>query len=400
VAGVKVATLLPRISREHTVAFVTDWFSDVEGWVVISRISSAGKHILRSWALPVPQLLKVAQADDLALMCSDDGGTWNVYVSCSTHVRDPTEGGKRRGGKSTLTGIHGTWLDLDVKDESFSSGQEIDEFISQLPITPSLVIGSGSGGRHVYWRYAEGSLPLADGERVAEAWWALAQELAGERWLDNVTTGDRIMRLPGTVRWPKEQGEPVGSVEVLFRGRPVQVDRIWQAGRGAWEQLESRRRSTRDTWRRHDEAAGLEIADLARSSGWLQLWALAHVEQIFNENSTWDEILIPTGWTYVCSDHEGRRHWSRPGKHGKKSGDTDYPPSPHVMKLFSKSPDTGLAELADAGVPLTKFRVYAQLAYGGDTAELTRAIVDSALQKERSWRQGSGQRAEGAEGAG
>jgi hypothetical protein len=110
------------------------------------------------------------------------------------------------------------------------------------------------------------------------------------------------------------------------------------------------------------------------------------VEEIFNERSTWDSILIRHRWTYVGSDHEGRRHWARPGQRGK-SAHTDYPPSPHVMKLFSNSPETGLAELADAGVALTKFRVCAQLDYGGDTEALTRAIVEDARRLEQRYGQ-------------
>ncbi len=96
---------------------------------------------------------------------------------------------------------------------------------------------------------------------------------------------------------------------------------------------------------------------------------------------TWDEILLPHGWRPTTDpytgaeqvDGEGRRVWSRPGS-TRRSATTDWPPNPHTMTLFSTAPQTGLLRLLDAGVPLSKLRVHAELAHGGDLSAVVRGL--------------------------
>lgn len=370
--------VLPAVSRADADKFTHVWYGGLVGHVVLTRISSAGRHIVKSVALPAGGMsYLINEAEDFDTLCADDGGTWNVYVSCSLHSVDPTAGGSRRGGKSTVGFVHGVWLDLDVKDESFSSAREIDAFLDRLGVAPTLVVDSGSGGRHAYWRFSDGVLSVEDGERANEAWWAWASEVAGDGvFIDRVSTADRIMRLPGTLRWPKGN-EGVGRVLVVREGLRVSVEQLWAVSSGAWERLRARRAEKRSAMLEAAALSTQRLGELARSVGWDQLLALAHVEDVFNENTSWDAVLVPHGWRMVGTDNEGRRHWARPGQRGK-SAHTDYPLSPHVMKLFSNARETGLSDLLDAEVPLTKFRVHAALAYGGDTAALVEALLAAA----------------------
>lgn len=81
----------------------------------------------------------------------------------------------------------------------------------------------------------------------------------------------------------------------------------------------------------------------------------------YNEQTAWDDILIPAGWSKV---HTGQRdgnpliYWRRPGKdHGISA--TTGGPGDHLY-VFSSS------TLLPAEQPLSKFAVYTYLTHGGD----------------------------------
>jgi hypothetical protein len=357
---VNLGSLLPEVSPEQAHRFLHLWFGGRDGYVVLTRISSAGQHIVQSWGLEVNSLLASPMSrDHLGGLCADTGGNWNVYISCSTHREDPTGGQmKRRGGKQTIDQVHGVWLDLDVKNEAFSRGAEqIDSFIRALEINPTMVVDSGSGGRHVYWRFID-PVDREQGELLC--------------------------------------GEGAGQVNLIY-DQGLRVDKEWllHVANAAWQR---RLEEIRQTKERVERDAGLARAALSSmhsgsDGGWGDLVTLAGVEDVFNESVTWDEILIPGGWRYVGTDYEGRRHWARPGQNAK-SAHTDYPPSPHVMNLFSNAPETGLSTLHAAGVVLSKMIVYAQLRYGGDIKRLIEAFISGefkgaapAVTTPRTWQE-------------
>lgn len=375
---VDLSSLLGEVSTEQAHRFLHLWYEGRDGYVVLTRISSAGQHIVQSFAFEVNTLFQNLPSEEhLAGLTADSGGNWNVYISCSTHRQDPTGGEmKRRGGKQTIEAVHGVWLDLDVKNEAFSRGPEqIDAFIRTLEINPTMVVDSGSGGRHVYWRFTE-PVERDEGELLCDAWWSHCTERAGGIYIDKVTTADRIMRLPGTIRWPKRNGEDAGRVSLLYdKGERVSTDHLLNVASAAWQRRMEEIRMTRERIV-HDQTlarAALGAMRDGSDGSWGDLITLAGIEDIFNETVSWDQILVPAGWHFVGTDYEGRRHWARPGQ-DFKSAHTDYPPSPHVMNLFSNSPETGLSELHMAGVVLSKMVVYAQLHYGGDMTRLVHAF--------------------------
>jgi putative DNA primase/helicase len=86
----------------------------------------------------------------------------------------------------------------------------------------------------------------------------------------------------------------------------------------------------------------------------------------YNQRATWDEILIPLGWTKV-HQHGRTVHWRRPDKRigvsataGRNDGDNLY--------VFSTS--TGF----DAEKPYSKFGAYALLEYAGDFSAAAKAL--------------------------
>jgi hypothetical protein len=56
----------------------------------------------------------------------------------------------------------------------------------------------------------------------------------------------------------------------------------------------------------------------------------------YNEETTWDELLIPDGWQLHHTDQNGEQHWTRPGKalRGGSSATTGYK-GLDKLKVFS-----------------------------------------------------------------
>jgi hypothetical protein len=375
---VSLDELLPDCDAANAQLFCQHMYQGRLGYVVLTQISATGRHIVRSYGLESGTLISSLgeEGNNLSALTANDGGRWNVYVSCAMHSKDPTEGGKKRGGKQTIERVHEVRLDLDLKEESFKTSQDIDEFIARFPVRPTLIVDSGIGAKHCYW-ILEHDVDRDEGERLNRAWWAMAQEMAGpEVFIDHVHTADRIMRLPGTIRWPKLEGERAARVRLIGgHGERVAQEDLWQASEAAFYRAEANRSEVRRRAETDMSDAKMLLEDVQELTGWTRDIAFMSVDDIFNSSTSWDQILIPHGWQVWKQDYEGRRHWVRPGKTQGTSATTDFPSSPHVMTLFSNAADSRLVNLAEAEVPLTKFRVYAELNYGGDVAELARIVV-------------------------
>jgi putative DNA primase/helicase len=116
----------------------------------------------------------------------------------------------------------GTWADVDVKPElptAVHDEKELARVLRALP-RPTVIVNSGSGGLHLYWLLRE---PTDDVERAAtlQRLWighlsrAAGEALGREVRLDAVKDLSRVLRLPGTVRWPKKEGERPTLVELV-----------------------------------------------------------------------------------------------------------------------------------------------------------------------------------------
>lgn len=118
-------------------------------------------------------------------------------------------------------------------------------------------------------------------------------------------------------------------------------------------------------------------SELQLDNPWLRATTLSGIEDKFNETYSWDSLLLPMGWTKLREDDEGRVFWSRPGDGVRKSATTDWPDSPHVMSLFSTAPETGLVDLHDSGVLLTKYRVWVTLFWNGDESAAIQTLINA-----------------------
>jgi hypothetical protein len=90
---------------------------------------------------------------------------------------------------------------------------------------------------------------------------------------------------------------------------------------------------------------------------------------IFNALATWEDVLLPLGWTRVGNNHNGTQYWRRPGKTDGISASTNwkgydlfFPYTTSVDDLVQKK-------------GYTKFTLLATLRYEGDFNKAAVALV-------------------------
>lgn len=366
-----------RISSNDAKQFIQAWFQGSDKICVSGlRSKRTGGRDAVSQSLSAWEFVHTITDESLeSTIFDEDGKTWNLYVSVCP-VKDDVSL-TQRGTKSNVDYVPGVWADLDVKPGGFSSQQEILDWLDTLALEPTIVVSSGSSGVHAYWRL---KWTEKGDENLVDDWWSYLDESAGERSIDRLTDITRILRLPGTVRFPKEDEESpkIGAVRLLkvhtdaeHRYHAEQFRDI-SAEATARKAAERKRTIQKIADRRMhmDEVARTLIDD---TSKWGFLQALAHVEDFVNEKWDWAEILEPHGWKFRRVLPDGSKEWARPGQRDR-SAVVDFEGSP-VMSLLSMSEATGLADLKYAGVPLTKYTVALRLQFNDDEEKMLHYVI-------------------------
>lgn len=359
------------ISPESAIQFVQSWFLPDD------RICVVGRRTVRTGSLDVVSQTMAASEliDSLeegmleSIIFDSDGSSYNLYVSVCPVQEDL--GLFRRGTKDNVAYVPGVWADLDIKEGGFTSEEEILSWLASLPLRPSIICGSGSGGIHAYWRLNWDQ--QGDGELV-EQWWSFLHEMAGDRSIDKLVDTTRILRIPGSVYFPKPDAEDqsLKMVKLIsLSGYVYDKKQLQDVSHDAYE----RRKASRAKLRYDDAQRKMDVDSLARSlmsngvtGRWALMRAIAAIEDFINKDMDWTDILIPHGWTLRQELRDGSSEWARPGQ-SDRSAVTDYEDSP-VMSLLSTSEDTGLSDLKDAGIPLTKYRVLLRLDFNDDEKAL------------------------------
>lgn len=88
---------------------------------------------------------------------------------------------------------------------------------------------------------------------------------------------------------------------------------------------------------------------------------------IFNALATWEQVLMPHGWTKV-GHHGDTQYWRRPGKRDGISGSTNWN-NYDLFFCFSTSTDI------NPNKGYTKFSLYAALNHNNDYKEAARSLV-------------------------
>lgn len=352
------------VSHVHT--FVRKWFSPND-LVVLSGVTadSSYKRVL-SQTLPASDLA-VITPEELEDLCVEEGRKYNTYISCFPVKEDNNIGALSRGTKEDIKEVFGVYADLDVKPGCFESKEEIRDFLYGLDLRPTMIVDNGKyGGVHAYWRLHHG---LTTEEDMLLKWWCYLTSKTSKN-IDRLKDSTRMLRLPSGVYWGEEGSDTVKLV--VSNGPTYSVEDFLKVAQGPFEDRQRRIHATIE--REHlsrDQIGGLavEIFSNYNNTGfnnWSTRIAISKLEQIINDSLTWDEILVPHGWTHLRELRDGANEWARPGQN-RRSAVTDYSyngvQTSNVMSLLSQSNETGLLDLLDAGIPLTKYRVYLRLAY-------------------------------------
>lgn len=88
----------------------------------------------------------------------------------------------------------------------------------------------------------------------------------------------------------------------------------------------------------------------------------------FNARATWEEILLPHGWTKGHTDGTGTTYWTRPGK-DQRDGISATTRPDGGLYVFSTSTEFSTE------TPNSKFYVFATLEHGGDLAAAARDLA-------------------------
>lgn len=312
-------------------------------------------------------------------MFDSDGSSWNIYAGICP-VREELSI-YRRGTKDNIAYVPGLWADIDIKPGSFDTEKDILDWLHSLALTPTMICGSGSGGVHAYWR---AHWTEQFDENLVERWWSYLDEEAGEnRTIDKLIDTTRMLRLPGTVHFPKltssssDASRKLGMVKIIeLTGKTYGAQQVMDITEGAYLRRGERRKRLvgEDAQRRIDGDALAKSLLADKIVGrWRLLKAIAYIEDIVANNYSWDDILVPMGWTFMKQLRDGSNEWARPGRN-ERSAVVDFEGS-SVMSLLSTSQETGLFDLKDSGIALSKYRVLLRLHFNDDTNALIRSVI-------------------------
>lgn len=379
--------------------WLRSWFDgEPDALVALTMIRTIGAaSIATNITMPLPKLLDTIENREILEAATFDGGfEWNLYVSLGTYDERPARA-EGRPHKEHVDHLPGVWIDLDVKPGGFRDQEHALSLLRGLPagLRPTSVVATGTGGIHGYWNIG-GAVDLGPAAiaRLCEKWWAYLVERSGVH-IDALTEVGRVTKLPGTIRWPKNDREHAAPVQLLYCEDPAPADASASAGT-----VKVRRyvcaaeieRVSEDAWARHlvhreqlveaRRAKKREAAALLPRGpdGWpimgrgslARMASLVHLADAVQDTLDWEDVLTPLGWTELRPDSEERRIWARPGGEDRKAASTDYRGS-HVMTLFSDAEETGLHDLVESGAVLTRYNVVVELWYGGDEAALVTA---------------------------
>ena len=353
------------VKAEDFVDFVDFWF-EPDDLICLVGIPSTGKGNRLHNFVRVDEIVNEMSDELMHDLCYGFDG-YNLYFTVNP-VKEH-RGLHKRGGNDNVESVVGLYADFDVvnsgKDTVFRSKDEILDFLEELDIQPNIVVDSGSGGIHCYWKI-EGGVSFELGSELQEQWWTYLSAIAGSRKIDRLIDMSRILRVPGSVRFPKSEDlkQEFGSVRILEMNDEIHG---WEDFHELSVESHGKYKEERQKRRKANTVEGISVD--VNGMSFSEMNFVANFEEIFTEEVTWDEILCPSGWTYLYEDREGRRLWARPGS-DSKSATTDWEDSPDVMSLLSSSEETGLLDLKEDDIALTKFRVALRLMYNDNDIDM------------------------------
>lgn len=361
------------IDIEQAKTYVSTWFKP-EDLITLSA-SQVGTRHPKSFSMTAEEFFVGGSNDELESIIFEDGKCSDLYVNVCPVLEAAKD--KKRGGEKNVAYIPGLYADIDVKNSGFEGTQDIYDYLKTLALMPTMIVGSPSGGVHVYWKFAEGAV---GSKELLDRWWSYLDEMAGERSIDKLIDTARMLRVPGSVYFPKDgSGMKIGNVGLWYVNpeNVVTPEQVMEISGDAYMVKCRKRKKMNDIDYKRRTSVDITgtIIDNGFKNKWQMMAAIANLEGDINEETDWAEILEPHGWSFLRTNHDDSRVWARPGRN-ERSAVTDYDDSV-VMSLLSVADETGLRDLKESGINLTKYRVMLRLKYEDDEQAMINDILKS-----------------------
>jgi hypothetical protein len=392
--SVKIRDLVARADPDQALEFLNALHRDARGYVLLTLIARGGGKRVKTGADRWPEARAQLKRDPAWWnFVTDDYARWDTYSAVCSFTRRPARGS--RGLAKDAKELPGVFADLDVKPDQegvFRTVAELNNFLSELP-PPSARVNTGSGGAHVYWlldKRLENDRTGA-AQKLLDGWYDTLCARAGTYAIDHVQELSRILRVPGTVRWPRGR---VGDV-----GVPRQVTLAYVNGpRYSYEDLlalsEPHRREAVE---RHGELCAHWTETRSAQIAWLERIGLSGarrtlLEDLFNRTEDWARLLEPVGWRLTKDRRDGSgtstdaRYWTRPGKEITEGGSasTDSPRGhPGTMYIYTTDPTLEECLIPDGDRfrrITTKYHFALHFHFNGDETALLRSIIEGGGQ--------------------
>lgn len=351
--------------------FLRWWFNKPDRFSIVS-IDGYGKVYNLTYKLdPICLAIK----DHWDKMIADHTNAY--FVTATTQAEDGE--GYNRPKKHQFKALRGVYADIDRKPGSFETWEQIEAFIDSLPQKPNAIVRTGeNGGAHLYWKVKD--INNLDPKEAGIRWWSLLQHHAPEgveidRLIDVQT---RLLRIPGSIRWPKKDEDRNPERVTIEYTDAEQMDSSMLVYLTADTYKESQERIKRN--KAQETAIVDNLLEISAPTGrWNRKLLLSLVDEIVNEGMTWEEILEPEGWTKTGDGEEGETQWKRPGgpEVNARSATVGFEDPNACMSLLSESPDSGLLDLKENEVSLSKWRVLLRLRFNDNVQDALEWITEN-----------------------
>lgn len=393
----KAGTISADPSHLHT--FMNTWFEEGDS-VCLVGMPAEGYRKVMSQVHTREEILAFTEENIQSLTrVSDTGVRVNMYLAVNP-ISDPSKIELySRGSENNVESVYGCFIDFDVLNpnkskNTFATKEDIYDLIDRLEYEPTIVVDNGiHGGVHAYWRFNRAVEVNRDIYRaIITGWWAHVQSKT-DKMIDRLVDVTRISRMPSSVYWPKDGGshdtvkvvsasgkryDPLDIVKTSEVAYTEHVNKLTALAREKNVDLERRLFEFIDSNAEESNEFVRKILNLHAHNRNIILTSL---ENHINNTTDWSDILEPYGWTHLRTDGHGANVWSRPGS-SDKSAVTDFVhPDGNVssvMSLFSSAEETGLSDLKEAGVLLTKLQVMLRLTYQDNVSEMLADLIRKA----------------------
>jgi len=388
-SSVRYKDLSPSVDSDQALYFLDALHRDSRGHVELTVISRGPRKATFTGVDTWEDARQAVLGDPrFWTWCESTELRWDVYTAVASFRKPSVRG--HRGLARDACEIPGVYADLDVKPDqegAFKTRAELEAFLAKLP-PATMRVATGSGGEHVYWLSTERTRERPDIERLLDGWYDYLTVVAGETGhiIDHVQEGARILRVAGTIRWPKvrpgDPGRPMPVRLAVADGPRYALSDILNITEPHRTTATQRHRETCDAWQK------LRDGHIKLLESWnLNPNHRALLEEKFNRTEDWERLLLPLGWQLDADRRDGSgwssdcRFWVRPGKKPGEGGSasTDSPRGhPGTMFIYTTDPllDPCVIPLGERFKRVTtKYHFALHFHFHGDESALLQSII-------------------------